>query len=794
MTTSFLPCVIGYIPQRHRIPSPGASRNPRSESLGPIGLGSRFPFMQTIDRPNSISNSHGAYPPGPAAWSVPPGASALAGSDAESESRLLSYAVTILRAWPLLLVIGLASLALTVFVRSLIPPRFSSRTVLEVRSPNERFLNREAFDPRAMNSAIGAEAYLQTQLQIVESDQLIRNVLRRLAVDANSTASLAARLKVSPGELPGKERPGSTRAVDAVRGTIKAKVIPQTRLIEVVTTTTDPQFSAQLANAIAAQFLEEDSLAQRATLSETGKTLARELESVKRRLVASQEELNRYLHSAGLLVGGRTGTENMQESQLVQTQTELAAAQADRIRAQSRFEQIAQGDAQSLPDVVADTTLKDYRNQMATLRRELADLSTTLAPKHYRIEKLRAQIDSLERESAAYEQKILNKVRNEYSSATRRESLLQSAYQEAALRLADQTSKGFRYAQLRGEMDTNRQIYESMLARLKETEVLTAIGASNIRIVDQAYPAAKSNPPNLWQSGIIGLGAGLLLGAMLAVSRKTKPDTLSDAQQAAAYLGVNPLQISRAGKAPLLPQGAADLNGWTPAALESYAAVLASIDHPENENALAPASKEFGLEGGWARPGTGAFVVTSPGAGDGKTITTVGLGMALARNGKNVLLVNADFFQPKLQELFGSENATGLADLLIDGDLTHALDSIQPTAVSGLSVFPGGPAVGKTLQLFDSPALPLLVQKLRRQFDVILFDTPALMESADARLLAKQTDGVILVVRPDHTTKAEAMAARQRLSSFGLPITGVIMNHCPSKKGSRLRIRIRRAA
>lgn len=684
----------------------------------------------------------------------------------DSTGKLVEYLDAIRRGWPIVVAVTFGTFVLALLLRTGLPSKYSSRAVLEVRSPNERFLNREAFDPRSMNSVTGGETYLQTQLQILDSDLLFRSVLDRLnKLPDSSPSAVAAKLEVTEAELAGRH----ARVTEQLRKIVKTKVIPQTRLIEVVTVTPDPRFSAQLANTMAAQFIEEETGAQRAAMAETRKVLANEIEGLKARLLLSQNEMNRFLRSTGLLMSGRN--ENVLEGQLTQAQGELSAAQADRIRAQSQYEQITESEAESLPDVLNDVTLKDYRNNLATLQRELAELSTTLAPRHYRIQKVRAQIEQIEKERAAFQRRIVNKLRNDYESASRRERLIDGVYRRSAALLTDQNAKALRYTQLKGEMETNRQVYESMLARLKETEVISAIGATNIRVVDPAWPASKSQFPNLWQSGLLGLSSGLLLGALGAIARQSWSKTFSSPADVSAFLRMPRMYVGRAGEAPIARRtGAADLARWSPAALESYAAVIAAIETSEQAG-----ERPTGLE--WAaRPPGRCFVVTSPGDGDGKSVTTAGLGLAVARSGRRVLLVNGDMLKPRLHELLGTDNSEGLADLLAEGDLTRLMSLIASTPVRGLAFLPGGPAAGETIQLFDSPLLPHLMGKLRDHFDLVLIDTPALMGAADARLLARFADGVILVLRSGHTEHSDGVAARQRLANFGLPLSAVVLN------------------
>jgi capsular exopolysaccharide synthesis family protein len=182
------------------------------------------------------------------------------------------------------------------------------------------------------------------------------------------------------------------------------------------------------------------------------------------------------------------------------------------------------------------------------------------------------------------------------------------------------------------------------------------------------------------------------------------------------------------------------------------------------------------------------LVVTSANPGEGKTTVASNLAVAMAEIGQRVLLVDADLRKPRVHDIFGVANTYGLTDLLrnrtVDGDsLDEAIQ--EPTAVPGLSVLPSGPPTAAASNLLHSPALPELMKRFKGRFDMVLIDTPPMLQMPDARVAGRLADAVVLVVRADSTTRDAAVAARQRFADDSTRVLGTILNDWnPKKPGS----------
>jgi capsular exopolysaccharide synthesis family protein len=157
------------------------------------------------------------------------------------------------------------------------------------------------------------------------------------------------------------------------------------------------------------------------------------------------------------------------------------------------------------------------------------------------------------------------------------------------------------------------------------------------------------------------------------------------------------------------------------------------------------------------------------------------LGIALAEIEKSVLLIDADVHRPRLHNVFGLSNQTGLISLLKDTkpiDEYSAEELGKKTGVPGLSLLSSGPILplGEVNGLLNSDRVPQLLAALKRQFSMVLIDTPPALGVSYARVLARLADATVLVIRADHTTIEVARAAYQRLVEDRIRVDGTILN------------------
>jgi capsular exopolysaccharide synthesis family protein len=185
----------------------------------------------------------------------------------------------------------------------------------------------------------------------------------------------------------------------------------------------------------------------------------------------------------------------------------------------------------------------------------------------------------------------------------------------------------------------------------------------------------------------------------------------------------------------------------------------------------------------WSDGGEGlkTLVVTSAAPGEGKTLTAANLAVTLAYDGLRVLLVDCDIRRPRVHGLFRMPRSPGLMELLTasrhpSGDPVSGPDAIRETSIGGLSVLTCGALPSNAANLLSSTRMRVLLDELREQYDIIVLDTPPVLATADAGIVASLTDGVLLVVRAGATDRNAAQRAYQQLANVGARVVGTVLN------------------
>jgi capsular exopolysaccharide synthesis family protein len=171
------------------------------------------------------------------------------------------------------------------------------------------------------------------------------------------------------------------------------------------------------------------------------------------------------------------------------------------------------------------------------------------------------------------------------------------------------------------------------------------------------------------------------------------------------------------------------------------------------------------------------LVVSTPAPNEGKSITVANLAVAFAQGGSRVILVDADLRRPALHELFGVANTVGLSNALVDSATLNAPPLVAVQCVDGLRLLPSGTIPPNPAELLGSPALQPLIDRLKSMADIVLFDAPPVVPVTDAAILAKRTDGILLVLQAGKTKRDQAARAKELLEQVGVRIVGTALTN-----------------
>ena len=332
------------------------------------------------------------------------------------------------------------------------------------------------------------------------------------------------------------------------------------------------------------------------------------------------------------------------------------------------------------------------------------------------------------------------------------------------------------YDALRREADGNRQFYESLSRRADEADVASTVRQSNVRLVGPAQPASRPDKPNVPLNLLLGMFGGLAVGIGYVMLQEQTNSALRAPGDAGAYLTLPEL-----GAIPRAEKRRAGALGFLGARNGKSHVERASLDQPSSdvsESFRATLASILSASHNGDHPHV--LVVTSSRPMEGKTTVVSNLGIALAEIGNKVLLIDGDLRRPQLHKVFDQANSWGLSDVLREKNAIEELPLealVKKTAVPRLSLLPSGTGTDNIFSLLCSGRMARLLPRFRQEFDYVLVDAPPCLEFADARIMARYSERLLLVVRADYTDRKTAQAAVRRLLLDGIPVMGVIFNY-----------------
>jgi succinoglycan biosynthesis transport protein ExoP len=717
------------------------------------------------------------------------------GSNRPQPEATVNYAALLRRHRTAIALIMGGALLLSVLYTLVAHKVYMSQVILEVTGINNDFMSSKEVDPT--NNQSTPDEYIETQTKLLKSPPVVQRTAVVMgpkvpgAIAANQ--GIFGTIRGWVGDAPAATNAEGEAVVFNMLEDAKVKVDGTSDLITVTVLGPEAQLTADTANTLVDQFTQQAQDARGYASGNTNKFLTTQLSDARKKLQDAENALQEYARQTGIVIPSET-QESVAADKLRQIQTDLAKAETDEADTKAQVETSKSAPAESMPQVLDDPTLRDNRARLADLRRQLSDLSVTLTPQNYKIQQLNAQIADLEQQSVQHRSNIIRRLGVQNSETSRRKELLTRAYNQQLGVVSDQSVKEVRYNILKKEVDANRDLYQSMLQRVKQASIVAALKASDVRVVSPATPAKTTFRPSL----PLNLGLGALLGLVVAgcytLLRERNDASLRSPGQSVKHLNVPELAVipsARIGNSERIPLTLRNLNGAN-GALEAKNGLLAASSAAVDKEMVQWCQDETMMADAYRSAITSillsrvngisprVILVTSPRPKAGKTTTVANLGISLAEIGRRVLLIDGDLRRPRLGKLFGLQFATGLSDaLLAEGNGTITLDSVvRPSTVPGLYVLPGGSEPANISKLLHSTYLDSLIELARSEYDFVLIDSPPMMGMADARLLSRNADGVILISRAGETSPEQLGEARERLADDGTPVIGTILNGC----------------
>lgn len=691
----------------------------------------------------------------------------------DDEIDLKQYVAVVMRhRWS---IIGLALLlsVLAALVAFTLRPVYSATATLLIESKEANVVSIE--DVYGLDTS--RSEYFQTQFEILKSRELAEAVIRRL--DLASHPDLDPLQNPSPFSIytwvpewiltaPEPSDAQLWRAtVDLFMSNLSVVPVRRTQLVNISFRSHDPELSSQVANELGRAYIDAELDARVEVTRQAAEWLTERLSGLRDQLKESEQQLQGFKEAEQLVDVEGVTTLNARE--LDQLTTEAVDARQARADAENRYRQV-QGTRperlEFIPVVLENRVVQALKASESDAQLRVAELAKRYGPKHPKMIAAQSELRRAQETLRQQVMKVADGYREEYEQALANERSTAVALEAAKGDVQQIDRKRYRLSELQREVDTNRRLYDLFFTRFRETNA-TDFQAVNARIVDPAVRPFEPVAPR--KKLIVGLTfvGSLIMGVLLAFLREMLDATFKSATEVAerlhvSLLGVLPLMKGRQRKKLRSSMAFIDPteSGFSEATRTIRTAVnLAGLDKPHK-----------------------IIVVTSSIPGEGKTTLASNLAIALAQMEK-VLLIDADMRRPSIAKDFGMTNATqGLADIVAGSvevaDCVHRIDD------AGIDVITAGHVPPNPLELLSSARFKALLGALGERYDRIVIDSAPAQAVSDALVLSTLADGLIYVVRADHTPVHLAQSGIGRLKEVSAPLLGVVLNQVD---GSRRR-------
>ncbi len=616
----------------------------------------------------------------------------------------------------------------------------------------------------------GDQDFLRTQIQILQTDNLAWRTVEQLGL-AQNPAFVG---KVDPNAVNSDIR--KVQLVRMFKGALSVEMIPGSRIVVVGYESTDPQLAARITNALVENYTDYNFRQKYDATRQAAGRMEQQLDELKAKVENSQRELQEYQRKHAIVELG--DKQNVIEQRLGQLSTDLTQAQNERIEKESLYNQV-KSNPERVAGLTHDESLQRLQDKLSEFRSQYVDAASQYGPNYPKVLRLNKDIAEIESQITAARLSAVERYNNVFVAAKNREQLLAGAVAQQKEELGDFNKLLVEHNILKGEFETNQQLYQKLLEHLKDATVAAGLRSTNIHVVDPALPPLGPIRPRTSLNIMIGFLVGLILGAMIAFVQEALDSSLKTPEDVEALISAPalaqiPARTEAKGRVPygsnarhLEANGKTNGNGaassiallqTTPSALsEAYRALRTSV-------LLSVASHA-----------PQSVLVASASAGEGKTSTAVNLALALAQVGSSVLLVDCDLRRPCVARLLEIDNQRGMSTYLTGNDKIE--DVIQQYAPQpNLWVAPSGPTPPNPAELVSSEPMEAMLRNLRGRFKHIIIDSPPLLVVTDATILSTLVEGVVLVVESGTTPKKFVLRARRILDSANARLLGVVLN------------------
>jgi capsular exopolysaccharide synthesis family protein len=706
------------------------------------------------------------------ALSVIPAPSVLSWEQVPREPHLLDYLIVLRKHQWLILTFLLTVVTVVTIASFKMKPIYVAAARVEVDRESQ---NMAPF-PNSNSYAdyVDLENYLETQAKILQSETLALQTVKSLDLERYPEFGGGPNATAFAHNGVVTRRPS---ILGAFLGRLSVKHVPNSSLIEVTFEAEDPQLAAQIVNTHLQNFVEQNFRSKYDATIQASNWLSSELEEL--RIKVEKSENARIAYERANQIWQIDEKQDIATQKLAELSKAVTAAQTDVAEKEALYRMAVSGNVDALPSARGSEVVTELLKRKSDIDTQYAEALDQYGPNFPKVLRLASKQKEVEDDLNRARSTLVESIQQEYDTARSHVELLQEALDRQKREANDQAEKLVQYHILQHDAESNKQLYDGLLQKLKEAGISAGLRSSNIRVVDPALAPASASRPQKSRNILLAFLMGLVGGVGLALFREYLDNTVKSPDDIEALTGLPSLAV-----VPSLPgmnstqvrlsKGAQETG--SPAGMGSRVELLSYVQ-PKSQISEAFRALRTSLLLSQADHPPQVILVTSALPREGKTTAAVNLAVTLAQLGDRTLLVDSDLRKPGIRRALNLTigKDVGLSSYLA-GVTSLEEATIQHPTITNLSALTTGPVPPSPADLLSSHRMREAIAELRRRFKFIVIDSPPVMAATDAVILSALTDGVLLVVRSGETPKEAFTRTRDLLAAVKCRLLGVVLN------------------
>lgn len=614
-----------------------------------------------------------------------------------------------------------------------------------------------------------SEIFYQTQIELLRSQNVVRRFLEMMNEIPQhnavfKTARSSAESKAAGAEAKSEEEKKKAQLLSEAVEKVQATPVRGTQLIEVQMEAEDPHLAQQMLGAYVGAFIEETQRKRSELADKLRGWLRKELEETERQLRESERDLHEFTVKHGIIFLDNNPNHSL--TFFNRAGENLAQSKDSRLQLEALDQE-----KDSLPPQASNEYLNSLKSQLTALKSEYTSMKAIYGPDYFKMGIIRNKIQSLENAIAELEKSALSSA---LETAKKKEELAGQTYEKQKEDVMKLSPLAVQYQILKRMVDANGQVYVTLLQKYKQAAVDNEVMGHNI-IVSSAptLPMAAVYPNKTKIMGIAALLA-LLGGIACAIGLEQLDRTVKTTGEVEKHLNIpilglvpkigrekrHSIKDAKIRSAEFLPYGLP---------VSPFADAIRIVQHT--------VAGFVGVDSGVA------ICVSSALPLEGKTFIAISMATAVASENRRSIVIDADMRRPRVQEVFQTtDNGVGLTDLLT-GKITDLKRAVQKSHVPGLFFMSAGTLPRNPVALLKSKTMEEIVEACKKAFDFVIIDAPPVLGLADATIISRYTNGLILVAKQGHTSVDVLRQAQDAVvRAQGRPL-GVVLNMAEPRAG-----------